>query len=71
MSLERKAAKKQFIDLSGASSQTSAKRENNFNNKGVSSQYDPSKMPMKLKQTAMMGEELSSDRFRKATLSPP
>lgn len=66
MSLERKAAKKQFIDLSGSSSQTSAKRENNFNNKGVSAQYDQSKAAMKMK-----GEELTSDRFRKATLSPP
>jgi hypothetical protein len=37
MSLERKAAKKQIIDLSNSSSQTSAKRENNFINKGVSS----------------------------------
>ena len=74
MSLERKAAKKQIIDLSNSSAQTSAKRENNFINKGVSSNQDPKNPSAKIKQQMnqmLMGEEVPSERFRKATLSPP
>jgi hypothetical protein len=59
MSLERKSAKKQMIDLG------SAKRESNFNKLPV----DPK--AIKIKTTSSQHDDASSDKFRKQTLSPP
>ena len=71
MSLERKAAKKQAIDLSNSSAQTSGKRENNFNNKGISQELKTAAQKLKLTGNVMMTDDVPSERYRKATLSPP
>jgi|LauGreDrversion4_2_1035121.scaffolds.fasta_scaffold125735_2 hypothetical protein len=67
MSLERKGAKKQYVDLTSA--QSSAKRENNFSKMPYNP--DPKSLKLKVQGTPSMSDEMVSDRFRKATLSPP
>ena len=72
MSLDRKSAKKQFIELSS----NSAKRENNFSKIPSSASQvvtvDPSKAGMlKMKSSTYPEEQSSSDKIRKQTLSPP
>jgi hypothetical protein len=72
MSLDRKSAKKQFIELSS----NSAKRENNFSKIPASiSQVvnsDPNKGAMlKMKSSTYPEEQSSNDKIRKQTLSPP
>ena len=69
MSLERKSAKKQqFIDMSGS------KRENNFSKVPlVVGTIDPKSQSLKMKSysSQTVSDDPSSDKFRKATLSPP
>jgi hypothetical protein len=67
MSLERKGAKKQYVDLTSA--QSSAKRENHFSK--ITSNPDPKSLKLKVQGNPSMTEDMVSDRFRKATLSPP
>jgi hypothetical protein len=61
MSLERKAGKKQFTELS------TGKRENHFSKIPITA--DPK--TLKMKSSTSVHNDTDSDRFRKATLSPP
>lgn len=79
MSLDRKSAKKQFIELSAS------KRENNFNKVPISestkqsstsviSQTPASKLKSNMNGSGVgsnIDDQPSNDKIRKATLSPP
>jgi len=67
MSLDRKSAKKQFIELSS----NSAKRENNFNKIPQQIVVSAEKGIAKMKSSTYPEEQPSSDKIRKQTLSPP